>query len=160
MKILALAFFCGLFIQIDAQENHLLSPQDKAYLFHTVKKSPILNQNLGRFFEYTGEEILLPNGTLNYDSMELMIINQPDILRIYTDEIKKSPKGLLAEAANKQAIWELNKVLQAKRADELDKEGYVKHLRASKPFFNNIYLKMHLNVKREKLSYILKSKML
>ena len=43
-------FFVGYFIQIDAQENHLLSPQDKAYLFHTVKKSPILNQNLGRFF--------------------------------------------------------------------------------------------------------------
>jgi hypothetical protein len=135
MKILALAFFCGLFIQIDAQENHLLSPQDKAYLFHTVKKSPILDQNLGRFFEYTGEEILLPNGTLNYDSMELMIINQPDILRIYTDEIKKSPKGLLAEAANKQAVWELNKVLQAKRADELDKEGYVEAFARFEAFF-------------------------
>ena len=107
-----------------AQDNHLLSPQEKAYLFHTVKKSPILDQNLGRFFEYTGEEIRLPNGTLNYDSMELMIINQPDLLRIYTGEIQKSPKGLLAEAANKQAVWELNKVLQAKRANELEKEGF------------------------------------
>lgn len=120
--VCCLCFVTG---SIVSQENHLLSPQDKAYLFHTVKKSPILDQNLGRFFEYRGEDIKLPNGTLNYDSIELMIINQPDLLRIYTAEIRKSPKGLLSEAANKQAVWELNKVLQAKRANELEKEGFV-----------------------------------
>lgn len=124
-SLLLVCSMCCIWSSFFAQDNHLLSPQDKAYLFHTVKKSPILDQNLGRFFEYRGEEIKLPNGMLNYDSMELMIINQPDLLRIYTNEIRKSPKGLLAEAANKQAVWELNKVLQAKRASELEKEGHV-----------------------------------
>jgi hypothetical protein len=121
---LALCWSCCLF-GVVAQEEYSLSPQDKAYLFHTVKKSPILDQNLGRFFEYRGEEISLPNGTLNYDSIELMIFTQPDLLRIYTDELSKSPKGLLAEAANKQAVWQLNKLLQAKRANELEEEDGV-----------------------------------
>ncbi len=134
-SFLIVCCFCFVTGSIVSQENHLLSPLDNAYLFHTVKKSPILDQNLGRFFEYRGEEIKLPNGTLNYDSIELMIINQPDLLRIFTAEIRKSPKGLLSEAANKQAVWELNKVLQAKRANELEKDGLAEAYRRFEIYF-------------------------
>lgn len=103
-----------------AQINDALNPEERAYLFHVVKKSPILNDNFGRFFDYQGPEIKFPNQTLNYDSIEILIINQPELLVIRKDEIAKSPKGLIAEAANKMALWELNKVLHAKRTDPND----------------------------------------
>lgn len=99
-----------------AQINEGLNPEERAYLFHIVKKSPILNNNFGRYFDYQGPEITFPNRTINYDSIEILIINQPDLLVIRKYEIAKSAKGLIAEAANKMAIWELNKVLLAKRS--------------------------------------------
>lgn len=119
-------FFALLFISITSfgQLNEGLNPEERAYLFHIVKKSPILNENFGRFFDYQGPEIKFPNQTLNYDSIELLIINQPDLLVIRKDEIAKSPKGLIAEAANKMALWELNKVLHAKRTDPNDLKQY------------------------------------
>jgi len=98
-----------------AQVNEGLNPEERAYLFHIVKKSPILNNNFGRYFDYQGPEIKFPNQKLNYDSIELLIINQPELLVIRKEEIAKSPKGLIAEAANKMALWELNKVLLTKR---------------------------------------------
>lgn len=106
------------------QINEGLTAEERAYLFHIVKKSPILNNNLGRYFDYKGPEIKFPNKEINYDSIELIIINQPDMLIIRKEEIAKSPKGLLAEAANKMAVWELNKVLLAKRGSDKELEPY------------------------------------
>jgi hypothetical protein len=103
-----------------AQINEDLTPEERAYLFHIVKKSPILNHNFGRYFDYQGPQIKFSNGALNYDSIELVIINQPEALVIRKEEIAKSPKGLIAEAANKMALWELNKTLLAKRSDPDD----------------------------------------
>ncbi|MCC5922453.1 MAG: hypothetical protein JJT77_01605 [Crocinitomicaceae bacterium] len=106
-----------------SQEDHFLSGNDKAYLFHTVRKSPILELNIGRYLDYRGPMIYLPNGEINYDSIELLIINEPALLKILSSEISKAPKGVLAEAANKQAVWELNKLLHAYRKNNLEKEG-------------------------------------
>jgi hypothetical protein len=105
-------------------QTEALSPVERAYLFHIVKKSPILNDNIGRYFDYTGEEIKFANGNINYDSLESVIINQPDLLVIHSAEIAKSTKGILAEAANKTAIWELNKMLLAKRTKDALFETY------------------------------------
>lgn len=99
-------------------QNQALTPVERAYLFHIVKKSPILNEHIGRYFEYTGEEVKFANGNINYDSIETVIINDPEILIIRHEEIAKSAKGILAEAANKTAIWELNKMLLAKRTKD------------------------------------------
>src|SRR5690554_821395 len=101
-----------------AQEDYFLTPQNKAYLYHTIRKSPILEQNIGRYVVYSGKEITLPNGEVNYDSTEQVIINQPELLKIYSNEIRRSPKGILAELANKMAIWELNNVLQSHKKIE------------------------------------------
>ncbi|HZH86803.1 MAG TPA: hypothetical protein VFD77_05760 [Brumimicrobium sp.] len=106
-----------------AQEDYFLTPQNKAYLYHTIRKSPILEQNIGRYVVYSGKEITLPNGEVNYDSTEQVIINQPELLKIYSNEIRRSPKGILAELANKMAIWELNNVLQSHRSNSLIKDG-------------------------------------
>tara|TARA_R110002072_G_scaffold301400_2_gene481045 strand:+ start:5088 stop:7358 length:2271 start_codon:yes stop_codon:yes gene_type:complete len=102
-----------------SQINEGLNPEERAYLYHVVKKSPILNNNFGRYFDYQGPDIRLPNQKVNFDSIELLIINKPELLVIRKGEIAKSPKGLIAEAANKMAIWELNQVLLAKRSDDL-----------------------------------------
>ncbi len=108
----------------NAQVNEGLTPEERAYLYHIVKKSPILNNNFGRFFDYQGPEILFPNKKVNFDSVELLIINQPDLLIIRKEEIAKSPKGLIAEASNKMALWELNKVLLEKRNSPNDLKQY------------------------------------
>ena len=38
------------------QVNEGLNPEERAYLFHIVKKSPILNNNFGRYFDYQGPD--------------------------------------------------------------------------------------------------------
>ncbi|MEZ4889294.1 MAG: hypothetical protein R2779_01655 [Crocinitomicaceae bacterium] len=119
-----LFFLFLIFVGTTTAQTEALSPVERAYLFHIVKKSPILNDNIGRYFDYTGEEIKFANGNINYDSLESVIINQPELLVIHTAEIAKSTKGILAEAANKTAIWELNKMLLAKRTKDALFETY------------------------------------
>jgi hypothetical protein len=101
-----------------------LTAEERAYLFHIVKKSPILDNSIGRYFEYNGPVVRFMNKEINYDSVETIIINSPEKLFIRTSEIAKSPKGIIAEAANKMALWELNKVLLAARQSDKDLEKY------------------------------------
>lgn len=107
-----------------SQGTNDLTAEDRAYLFHIVKKSPILDNSIGRYFEYSGPIVRLMNKELNYDSIESYIINNPNSLFIRKGEIEKSPKGIIAEAANKMALWELNKMLLASRQSENDLERY------------------------------------
>lgn len=118
MKISITLFILFSIFTAKAQGVSNLTAEEKAYLFHIVRKSPILESNIGRYFEYNGPDIRFPNKEINYDSVETVIINQPEMLFIRTSEIAKSPKGLLSEAANKMALWELNKILLAKRMGE------------------------------------------
>lgn len=115
-QILVLFILIHSFFSIS--QNEPLSPVERAYLFHVVKKSPILDMHIGRYFDYKGENIRLANGLVNYDSIESIIIANPELLVIHSNEIAKSTKGILAEAANKTAIWELNKMLLAKRSKD------------------------------------------
>jgi hypothetical protein len=108
-----------------SQGTNSLTSEDRAYLFHIVKKSPILDNSIGRYFEYSGPEVRLMNKELNYDSIENYIINHPNSLFIRAEEIEKSPKGIIAEAANKMALWELNKMLMASRQSENELERYL-----------------------------------
>ncbi|MNK22473.1 hypothetical protein D3C87_407500 [compost metagenome] len=112
------------YITAFSQGTNDLTPEDRAYLFHIVKKSPILDNSIGRYFEYSGPLVRLMNKELNYDSIESYIINNPNSLFIRKGEIEKSPKGIIAEAANKMALWELNKMLLASRQSENDLERY------------------------------------
>ncbi len=107
-----------------AQESIAITPLERAYLFHIVKKSPILDNSIGRYFEYTGPDIRFGNGKINYDSVETHIINTPEFLIILNGEIAKSSKGILAETANKVAIWDLNKMLLAKRTNDPTFDNY------------------------------------
>lgn len=98
---------------IQAQVSNGLNAEIKSYLFHVVRKSPILEKNFGYAFEYFGPKIPLRDGQINYDSLESIIINEPELLVIRTAEIAKAPKGLILELSNKTAVWMLNKTLNS-----------------------------------------------
>ncbi|MEN9303741.1 MAG: hypothetical protein RL264_2170 [Bacteroidota bacterium] len=93
------------------QTSILLTSEVKAYLFHVVRKSPILDKNIGYAFEYSGPKVTMKGGAINYDSIDIILLNQPELLFIRTDELANSPKGLLLELCNKTAVWMLNKSL-------------------------------------------------
>jgi hypothetical protein len=107
-----------------AQVNSILSAEIKSYLFHVVRKSPILERNFGYAFEYFGPNIPMKGGQTNYDSLESIIINEPELLVIRSAEIAKAPKGLILELSNKTAVWMLNKTLNSIQTgkNEINKE--------------------------------------
>ena len=137
MKVYIFLFFLFLSLFVSLQTDENLTPVERAYLFHIVKKSPILEMNMGRYFDYKGPKILFPNKSINYDSIETLIINKPELLIIRKEEISKSEKGLIAEAANKMAVWGLNKLLLAKREGEKELEPYQTEYK----MFENILIK-------------------
>ena len=112
------SFLFGILIiqNIQAQQN--IDGDLKSYMYHVVMKSPILFENIGRYFEYNGPNITLINGTVNYDSIDVLIANKPDYLFIRSSEIAKKSPGIIAELANKTAIWELNKTLMSYMSDD------------------------------------------
>ncbi|MFM7666748.1 MAG: hypothetical protein ACKO7D_01010 [Bacteroidota bacterium] len=117
-------FIVGNYLVSAQQDDNLLS-FERACLFHIVKKSPSLNANFGQFFEYSGPNVLLNDGTINYDSIEQIITNRPDLLFIRKTEISKGPPGLLAELANKMAVLELNKVLLERRTNYVQNTPFI-----------------------------------
>jgi len=119
-KIICTVFLLFITFFTYTQETSKLTAEEKAYFFHIVRKSPILEKNIGRYIEYKGPQITYASGDLNYDSIESIIINNPSLLFIRSSEIAKSPKGLIGEVANKMALMELNKILLAKRFDNED----------------------------------------
>ena len=90
-----------------SQADRELTPEIKAYLFHTVRKSPILERNIGRAFEYNGPLITLKDGQVNYDSIDKILIIEPNYLVIRNEVLSRSSKGILTEACNKTAIYEM-----------------------------------------------------
>lgn len=95
-----------------AQVNQQLTPEIQAYLFHIVRKSPILERNIGKAFEYNGPLILLPDKTVNYDSIDRILTLDPNLLIIRTEVLSKCPKGILTEACNKTAMYEICRQIQ------------------------------------------------
>ncbi|MFM7682872.1 MAG: hypothetical protein ACKO7P_09010, partial [Bacteroidota bacterium] len=145
-------FILFLFVkQFGFSQADRISPEIRAYLFHIVRKSPILENNIGYAFEFMGPTILLSDKSINYDSTETILINSPEMLVIRKEEIAKAPKGLIAEAANKTAIWILNKTLQGiqLRVNETDNavfKDYIDYFNESLPksisrakYYNNLY---------------------
>lgn len=116
------------FLIQSAQSQQSMDSDLKAFMFHVVVKSPILNENIGKFFEYSGPVIKLPNGDINYDSIDVIISNKPDFLFIRSSEIAKCSPGIVAELANKTAIWELNRTMMAyMQGDEAELLRYQAH---------------------------------
>ncbi|MEY3049332.1 MAG: hypothetical protein RL365_1370 [Bacteroidota bacterium] len=94
------------------QVSQQLTPEIQAYLFHIVRKSPILENNVGLAFEYSGPLVKLPDNSINYDSIDKILTVSPNLLIIRTDILARSPKGILIEACNKTAIYEICRQIQ------------------------------------------------
>jgi len=125
MKQFLLAVIIGISFFGQSQSSSTFSGEEKAYMFHVVMKSPILRENIGRYFEYSGPKVFFRDTILNYDSIDVLIINEPELLFIRTSEIAKKSPGIVAELANKMAVWELNKTLLAyKQQDESEMLQY------------------------------------
>lgn len=90
-----------------SQADQQLTPELKAYLFHTVRKSPILERHIGKAFEYSGPIIKLEDGQINYDSIDRILILDPNLLIIRSEVLSYSLKGILTEACNKTALFEM-----------------------------------------------------
>lgn len=95
---------------LGASADSFLSPEERAYLFHVVKKSPVLDRNMGHLFEYRGDTVYYRD-SIDYDSLEQMIILEPSLLSIKYNELSKMPPGILAETSTKMALWKLHKDL-------------------------------------------------
>ena len=106
-----LSFIIWIFGTILFSQTSNLDAETRAFLYHVVKKSKVLEANLGNAFEYDGPVIKFSNGELNYDSIEMLIMEEPEKLIIRHHLIENAPKGLIAEISNKTAIWSLNKGL-------------------------------------------------
>lgn len=107
----AIIFFCS--NSLSSQINPNLSPETRAYLFHIVRKSPILENNIGQAFEYKGPLVYLKDSIVNYDSLDRILINNPEFLTIQKSIIERCPKGVLLEASNKTAIYEMCSQIKA-----------------------------------------------
>jgi hypothetical protein len=126
MRIFPIFILFSFSLLLNAQQS--IDGELKAYMYHVVLKSPILNDNIGRYFEYSGPKITLANGEINYDSIEVLILNKPDYLFIRSSEIGKRSPGIIAELANKTAIWELNKTMLAYMSgNEVEMKKYQSH---------------------------------
>ncbi len=137
-KLTFLLLFVSLFSsQLNSQVNNSLTAEVKSYLFHVVRKSPILERNFGYAFEYFGPKVPLKDGQINYDSLETIIINEPELLVIRSAEIAKAPKGLILELSNKTAVWMLNKTLNSIQTgkNEINQDIFDNYL---KVFSNNL----------------------
>lgn len=119
------------------QVTQSLTPEIQAYLFHIVRKSPILENNVGSAFEYSGPIIKLADNTINYDSIDKILTVSPNLLIIRTDVLSKCPKGILAEACNKTAMYEMCRQIQ-KYAEGQTINGLPLLDRYFTLFFNNI----------------------
>lgn len=115
MKNLFLLIFITISWQGQSQRNQfpmMLNGEEKAYMYHIVMKSKILRKHLSPYFHYTGEMIYLPDNRVNYDSLEIMITQEPSLLVVETQELARQSKGLLSELTTKMALWKLNNALK------------------------------------------------
>lgn len=114
--LLVILFFqsVGLFAQMEYQ----LTPEEKAYFYHVVRKSPIIENEIGPYVQYIGTPVRFMNKELDHDSIERMIIADPSLIVFHNSELMKSSRGIITEVCNKVALLELNQIIAAKGKNE------------------------------------------
>lgn len=100
--------------------EYQLTPEEKAYFYHVVRKSPIIENEIGPYVQYIGTPVRFMNKELDHDSIERMIIADPSLLVFHNSELMKSSRGIISEVCNKVALLELNQMIAAKGKNESD----------------------------------------
>ena len=126
-----------IFTFLTGKASIFLTAKEKAYLFHVVKQSKVLDRNVGHLFTYYGDTILTNKYQFDLDAMEVLIANKPSLLEINYDELKFAQAGILSECATKMALWKLHKELKNAENSNLDEfpmlESIVKELENTLP---------------------------
>lgn len=108
--------FLFLFITIGKFSHSalFLTAEERAYLFHVVKESPTLDRNIGQYFHYSGDTIYdrKYKQQWDYDTLETLIIQNPEWLDIDIDQLKNASPGILAETASKLVLWRTQRILE------------------------------------------------
>ena len=92
------------------------TPQQKAYLYRIIQKTPVLNRNLNEQFLFDKEAFRRTaqfSTYIDYDAIEYYQINNPDSLLIDWNKLNEAAPGLIAEASTLLAIYELNEQLKS-----------------------------------------------
>ncbi len=92
-----------------------LTAKQEAWLYRIVQKTPVLNNSWQEYFIFdTTPFQIVRQGELitNYDAVCYYQQYTPESLQIDYETIKTSSQGLIAEAAIKLTLWELNEELK------------------------------------------------
>ncbi len=127
-KYSLLTFLLSLLFYAKAQ-NVMLTPEERAYMYHVVEKSPVLKRNMGDLFHYRGDTVYYKfklkggkyDSIIDFDSIEQKIIYEPSLLTINSYEFATIENGILAELSSKLALQSLYREL--KRRNEQKIEG-------------------------------------
>ena len=102
----------------------LLTPEEKAFLYHVIMKSPVLKRNLSDLVHFKGDSIIYKNQVI-YDDIEEQIIYEPSLLELNIQGFGNVSPGLLSELATKMALYalynELNQDIPKKPALHTDR---------------------------------------
>lgn len=120
MKQLVVIFlmFCGL---NSIAAPTLLTPEEKAFLYHVIMKSPVLERNISDLVHFKGDSLVYGNN-VDYDLIEEQIIYEPSLLEINIGGFGSVSPGLLSELSTKMALYALHQ--QLLKRDEDNPEGY------------------------------------
>jgi len=106
-----LLLIISLFLSIQAKAGPtLLTPEEKAFLYHVIMKSPVLKRNLSDLVHFKGDSIIYKNKVI-YDDIEEQIIYEPSLLELNIQGFGNVSPGLLSELATKMALYALQNEL-------------------------------------------------
>lgn len=109
MRIFLLFLILAISPLIKAQDFSAVSKPELVYLFHTVHKSPILQEEMGSYFVFDGEYTSYES---ELDSMESNALKDIHLIRFYKQDISRVSRGLLIELFNKTAVWDFNSMME------------------------------------------------
>lgn len=88
-----------------------LTGSEKAFLYHTTRRTEILKSELFHLFEFT-DSIPYINDTLpDYRYIEKEIVKNPLTLTLHSSDMRRKSDGVVADLAVRYALWELDQIL-------------------------------------------------
>lgn len=124
-KLLLFAFFLSSFLSPFQAQQRLFTPEEKAFLYHVVMKSKVLERNASDHFHYKGDSVVYGE-KVDYDKIEEQIILEPSMLEVNTDALAECSPGLISEISTKMALYALHQQLMKRHEDK--PEGYSDHI--------------------------------
>lgn len=113
MRLILVLIFIGTLQLLTAQNS--LSPEQAAWLYRIVRKTPVLERNWGHFFTFNEDafiKVVYGQYETDYNAILHYQVQHPDSLQIDYQNIQKTSPGLISEAAIKLTLWELNEALK------------------------------------------------